>query len=128
MNYIQNPNGKSLGRHILLELYNCDADFLNQTETIEKILVQTAELGNATIVETSFHQFSPFGVSGVVVIAESHITIHTWPEHQYAAIDLFTCDNEMDTKIMVNYLVQEFKAGSFEEKLFLRGIPEKVLV
>lgn len=127
MNFIRTPNGKSLGRHVLLELYHCDTDFLDKTAAVEEILISAANLGKATIVETSFHHFSPFGVSGIVVIKESHISIHTWPEHGYAAIDLFTCDNEMDMKIMVTSLVDAFNAGSFEETLVLRGLPEKVL-
>ena len=83
-----NINNRTLGRHLLLELYNCDTSLLNDTKRIEAALVEAARLVGATIIDTSFHHFSPYGVSGVVIIAESHITVHTWPEYNYAAVDV----------------------------------------
>ncbi|MEJ2542908.1 MAG: adenosylmethionine decarboxylase [Calditrichaceae bacterium] len=115
-------NFKALGRHLLLELYECDSNLLNNTNAIETILTESARIAEATIVETSFHHFSPYGVSGVVVIAESHITIHTWPEHDYAAIDIFTCDDEMVIDHIVDHLKVELKAKRFDQKMIRRGI------
>lgn len=81
----------ALGTHILLELNNCPAQLLLEQDALESALVQSADAAGATVVKPVFHQFSPHGLSGVVVIAESHIAVHTWPEHNYAAVDIFTC-------------------------------------
>lgn len=115
-------NIKSLGRHLLIELYDCNTRLLNQINEIEEILTDAAKMVGATIVETSFHHFSPYGVSGVVVIAESHITIHTWPEYNYAAIDVFTCDDSMAIDKITEFLSTKFKAKKYEQKLIKRGI------
>ena len=87
---------KELGRHVLVELYDCDPQLLNDQDTISREMLRAAEICGATIVGDIFHRFSPHGVSGAVVIAESHLTIHTWPEYRYAAMDFFTCGTEVD--------------------------------
>ena len=87
---------ESLGRHILVEFYGCDVNLLNRATAIKGLMEDAARAARATVVDSFIHQFSPFGVSGVVVIAESHLTIHTWPEYGYAAVDLFTCGEEVD--------------------------------
>jgi S-adenosylmethionine decarboxylase proenzyme len=112
---------KGLGRHLLLELYNCDRKLLNQVEPVENILKKTAIAANATIIESAFHHFSPYGVSGVVVISESHLTIHTWPEYGYAAVDVFSCDTEMNMVKIEKMLVSAFKAEFHERSLLNRG-------
>lgn len=81
---------------MMVEFYNCDRDMLDDLQGIEKAMLDAAIVSGATIVEKVFHRFSPHGVSGVVVIAESHLAIHTWPEYGYAAVDLFTCGDEVD--------------------------------
>lgn len=73
-------------------------------------MLATAKVAKATIVGSHFHQFSPFGVSGVVVIAESHLAIHTWPEYGYAAIDIFTCGETLGTDVAAQYLVEKFQS------------------
>lgn len=88
-----NYETKALGTHLLLELFSCREHVLNDVQFIEETLLEAARRGNATIIQSFFHHFSPYGVSGVVVISESHIAIHTWPEHGFAAIDVFTCGN-----------------------------------
>ena len=112
---------KALGRHMLLELYDCPLEILNNIQQIEDILVNVVDRVNATLISKSFHQFSPYGVSGVVVIAESHITIHTWPEHKYAAIDVFTCDDSVDYNLVESILVDQFKALKHSSKTIPRG-------
>jgi S-adenosylmethionine decarboxylase proenzyme len=77
---------------------------------VEEIMVAAAKIAKATIVGSHFHQFSPFGISGVVVIAESHVAIHTWPEHGYAAVDIFTCGETLSPEIAAQYLVQKFQS------------------
>ena len=116
----------ALGRHVLLELYDCNQTLLNETSFIEEVMLEATRLSKATIVSSSFHHFNPHGVSGVIVIAESHVTIHTWPEHGYAAIDIFTCGETVDPWIIQSHLeeklesknnsVVEMKRGLFKEK------------
>lgn len=85
-----------LGRHLIVEVFDADPSLLNDARALEQLLLQAAHAAHATVIESVFHRFSPHGVSGVVVIAESHLTIHTWPEYGYAAIDIFTCGPKMD--------------------------------
>ena len=100
----------ALGRHLLLELNGCNTKLLNDIKRVEEILVNGAKLAKATIVGTHFHQFSPFGISGVVVIAESHVAVHTWPEHGYAAVDIFTCGETLSPEVAAQYLVEKFQS------------------
>ena len=80
-----------LGSHLLLELKDCNPELLNDLSYIRKAMIETAEDVGATIIGESFHHFSPQGVTGILAIAESHISIHTWPEYGYAAADIFSC-------------------------------------
>jgi S-adenosylmethionine decarboxylase proenzyme len=82
---------KTTGRHLLVEYHGCDTAILNDKTRIEAIMRRAAEAARATVVGTVFHTFSPQGVSGVVVVEESHLSIHTWPEYGYAAVDFYTC-------------------------------------
>jgi S-adenosylmethionine decarboxylase proenzyme len=101
---------ESLGRHILVEYYGCDVNLLNRASAVKDVMEDAARAARATVVESFIHQFSPFGVSGVVVIAESHLTIHTWPEYGYAAVDLFTCGDEVDPWKCYYFLHEKLKA------------------
>lgn len=107
----------ALGRHLLLELKDCNREIINDVESVRSLLCDTAEHIGATIVNQAFHKFSPQGVSGVVVIAESHICVHTWPEHGYAAVDIFTCGTSIEPKNAIPLLVErlEAKESSFIE-------------
>ena len=87
---------KALGRHILVDLYECAPDLLNNVDHIARSMKTAAQAAGATIVDSTFHRFSPHGVSGVLAIKESHLAIHTWPEHGFAAVDLFTCGEGID--------------------------------
>ena len=80
-----------LGTHVLLELRDCDPQLLDDLSYIRQELLRAASAVDAHVVGESFHQFTPQGVTGILSIAESHISIHTWPEHRYAAADVFTC-------------------------------------
>lgn len=98
-----------IGMHVVLDLYECDPQILDDIEKIEEILTKAAEVANATIIDKRFHKFSPQGVSGVVVVSESHVAIHTWPEHGYAAVDVYTCgDHTMPLKAS-EYIIKELK-------------------
>lgn len=118
---------KSLGHHILVELYGCDPHILNSIEAIESEMKNAAIKSGATIVDTSFHMFSPYGVSGVVVIAESHLAVHTWPEYGYAAVDLFTCGDDVNPWTAYRYLEKIFKAQYASTVEIKRGQMDSVL-
>lgn len=111
----------SLGRHILAELFDCDTDILNDRKQIEKIFVEAALKSGAEIREVAFHKFSPHGVSGVVVISESHLAIHTWPEFNYAAVDVFTCGDKVDPWIACDYIKEKLSAGHIFANEVKRG-------
>lgn len=115
---------KYLGKHYILELYDCPADLLSDPQFIEKKMNTAAIKMEASIVNSNFHHFNPYGVSGVIIIKESHLTIHTWPEYGYAAIDIFTCGKiYMDKGI--DYLKTHLKAKGSEVKKLGRGAVEK---
>lgn len=113
---------EALGRQILVELYDCDGGRLNDLEFIESTLLNATRASNATIVSHDFHKFSPYGVSGVVVIAESHVTIHTWPEYNYAAVDIFTCGETIDPWVIQESLKVEFASGNVSSMEMKRGL------
>jgi S-adenosylmethionine decarboxylase proenzyme len=98
-----------IGQQIVLDLYECETERFDDIEWVQKTLVEAAERARATIVQTIFHKFAPWGISGVVVIAESHISIHTWPERRYAAVDVFTCGPVLDLERAVAHLVHTFR-------------------
>lgn len=112
---------KALGRHILVEYYECTEQILNDVPLIEEAMIAAAKEAGATIINSTFHHFSPFGVSGVVVIEESHLAIHTWPEYGYAAVDIFTCGETVDPWIAYRYLEKAFEAGNGSAMEMQRG-------
>ncbi len=111
----------ALGRHLLVEFFDCDSQLLNAIGQVEEAMNAAARRAGATIVQSVFHRFEPHGVSGVVVIAESHLAIHTWPEYGYAAVDLFTCGVSVDPWVAFEVLKEAFRAGSWETREMARG-------
>ena len=112
----------ALGRHLLLELFDCDLDAINNVEAVKGTLIEAAKRAQATIVDVVFHEFNPFGVSGVVVIAESHLSIHPWPEYRYAAVDIFSCGDILQPEIAAHYLVEQFGAERTSVVEMQRGL------
>lgn len=110
----------ALGNHILVEFMNCEPHIMNDVAAIERDMVAAAQKAGATVINSTFHHFSPYGVSGVVVIQESHLAIHTWPEYGYAAVDLFTC-GDMDAWISFDFLKEAFKSQSYSAIEMKRG-------
>ena len=98
----------ALGRQVTIEYYACSATAFLDEIRVENALLKAAENSGATIVSSSFHKFDPQGVSGVVVIAESHFTIHAWPEHDYAAVDIFTCGDNIDLETAIDSMKDSF--------------------
>ena len=112
---------EAIGQQIILELEGCPRNLLTNKDFVSQTLNKAAAEMGATVVITQFHQFSPYGISGVVVIQESHLTIHTWPEHGYAAIDIFTC-GDIEMQKGVNFLTQAFAAKNAASKTIPRGL------
>lgn len=112
----------ALGTHLLVELKDCNPDILKSIEKVRNAMVSAAKEARATIVDVSFHEFNPFGASGVIVIAESHLTIHTWPEYGYAAVDIFTCGDVIKPEVAASYLVKYFECKSPSIVEMKRGI------
>jgi len=111
----------ALGRHILAEVYGCEPATLNSVDLVQKVMVQAAIEAGAEVREVAFHKFSPQGVSGVVVISESHLAIHTWPEYGYAAVDVFTCGDNVNPWDAFDYIVEAFKAKNVSVSEVKRG-------
>jgi len=112
----------ALGRHIIAEFYGCPEERLNHLSQVKEDMVDAAKEAGAEIRETAFHKFAPQGISGVVVISESHLTIHTWPELGYAAVDVFTCGEKVDPWLSCYYLKQAFSANNMTARELKRGI------
>jgi S-adenosylmethionine decarboxylase len=117
--------GKFLGRHVLVEYYNCNPEILNDCELIEEIFLDAAQTLGVTVIKSHFHKFNPHGVSGVVVIAESHFSIHTWPELRYAAVDMFTCGDFQPITI-VGFIERKTEAETCDVTQIERGDFEKI--
>jgi len=112
----------ALGTHLLVELKDCDKEVLKDLDLVRDALVSAAYKAKATVVEVAFHEFNPFGISGMVIIAESHLSIHTWPEYGYAAVDIFTCGDLIKPEDAASYLVERFKCRNPSMVEMKRGI------
>jgi S-adenosylmethionine decarboxylase len=113
---------KALGKHLLLELNDCDPKLLNDISFIREIMLAAANESGATVLGESFHQFSPQGVSGVILIAESHLSVHTWPEHGYAGADIFTCGTRVKPEKAAAVIIERLKPRTHSIILMDRGI------
>lgn len=113
---------QALGRQILVEFYDCDHDLLKDEKYICAAMIESCKIGMATVVANTFHSFSPYGVSGVVVIAESHVAIHTWPEYNYAAVDIFTCGETIEPWKLFNHLKAALQSKHASQMEMKRGL------
>ena len=100
----------ALGRHMTVEFYDCDSKVIVDSEHVKHAFLKAARDCGAHVLDYSFHVFEPQGVSGVVIIAESHFAVHAWPEHDYAAVDLFTCSEDLDLKVAIESLKKSLGA------------------
>ncbi len=114
---------KILGRHLIAEYADCTGGRLDDLEYIERSLLEAVRRSGATIVDSVFHRYAPQGVSGVVVIAESHMSIHTWPEYNYAAVDFFTCGQAVDPYLADDFLKEALGSDNATVTEVARGIP-----
>ena len=112
----------ALGKHILAEYYECDISILNDLELLEHYMREAVIKSGATIIGSTFHRFSPHGVSGVIVIAESHMAMHTWPEYAYAAVDFFTCGERVDPWKAFEFMNEKLKPVKSSTQELKRGL------
>ncbi len=110
------------GKHYLIDLHDCDPEIIKSVDPTREIVLRAAKECGATILDVNFHQFQPIGVSGVVLIAESHISVHTWPENGFAAADIFTC-GEMKPQVAIDIMREGFRAKetTMKVKVVVRG-------
>ena len=112
----------ALGTHLLLDLKKCNPELLDNVQYIRQAMLGAAEEAGATIVGENFHKFDPLGVTGIVAIAESHLCIHTWPEHGYAAADIFTCGDDFMPRRAADLLIQRLQCVEPAVKELQRGV------
>ena len=112
---------KYLANHQIVEFNDCEESKIDNSDFVREIFLEAAKLGSATVVSECFHEFSPYGITGVLVIAESHISIHTWPEHKYVAVDIFSCGNKVDFNKIINYLKDKLKCKNSSSVSINRG-------
>jgi len=111
----------AIARHLIAEYYGCDPEQLDRPERLRPILEQAVVEGKATVIKTSLHQFSPQGVSGVVILAESHLAVHTWPEYGFAAVEILVCGEAPDPEASHRYLLQQLKPSHHTVRMLQRG-------
>lgn len=112
---------RSLGHQIVADFHHCDSSTLSDVDAITDAMLEAARRAGCTIVTQTFHHFSPYGVSGAVIVAESHLAIHTWPEYGYAAVDVFTCGDTIQPEDALNYLRDALGAGQVSTMEMKRG-------
>ena len=117
-----NERARALGTHLLLEMNECDVALLDDVAQVKQTLLAAAEEAGATVVGEVFHKFSPQGVTGIVCIAESHISIHTWPEHAYAAVDIFTCGENLKPMEAAHFIADSLRAQHANVMEVKRGV------
>lgn len=110
-----------LGIHYILDFYDCERKCLISVSRINTIMKAASKIGKFSVVKSNFHQFKPYGVSGVMVLKESHFTIHTWPEYKYAAIDIFLCDTTISIDKVLEYLSIIFETTNYKITKLERG-------
>ena len=112
----------ALGKHLIVEFHDCNPAVLDDPQLCQDHIMEAVRRSGATVIQPFFHQFSPHGVSGIVVIAESHFSIHTWPEYGYCAVDVFTCGDLIQAEPAVEYMRQNFEANHYSVMEIKRGL------
>ncbi|ENH97062.1 S-adenosylmethionine decarboxylase proenzyme [Gracilibacillus halophilus YIM-C55.5] len=112
----------TFGRQMIAELWYCNRQLLDDLDSIKTMMVQAAVTAGADVREVVFHPFAPQGVSGVVVISESHLTIHTFPEHGYASIDVYTCGDKVNPLVAIETIQTQLESNACETLEIPRGM------
>ena len=123
-------NGQKLShqsKHLLLELYRCDEEKLNDEPFLRCSLNKAAKIAKATVLNLISNKFEPQGVTAIALLAESHISIHTWPESNYSAVDIFTCGRNMLPELASQYLIEALRAEEHSMRIIERNPPAVLL-
>ncbi|MCG7410184.1 adenosylmethionine decarboxylase [Paenibacillus sp. ACRRX] len=118
----------TFGRHVAVDTWGVDFDLLNNAEYLQAQLVDAAEACGATVLSVQAKQFEPQGATVLVLLSESHLSIHTYPERGFAAIDCYTCGETVDPQLAIDYLVSVLKPEKTYAKKLVRGIGEMEVV
>jgi len=113
---------KTLGIHIVADLYGCDAELLKSADSMARIFEEAVKFAKLNKLSSHFHQFNPYGATGVIVISESHLSFHTWPEHGYAAIDVYTCGSHESAFKAFDFIVKQLNPERVEKHVHFRGV------
>ena len=116
----------TVGKHCILELYDCDSQKLDDEAFLRDTITSAAKQAGATLLQLISHRFEPQGVTGLALLAESHISIHTWPESGYAAVDVFTCGDHTMPERACAVLARELGAGRQKLTSFRRETPSAI--
>ncbi len=111
---------KEFGKHYVVEFIGCDPSKLKRVQDIKPILLKAAKVSQATVIKYFFHQYKPYGVTGIILIAESHFSIHTWPEDAYVAFDILTCGKMFPLKA-IEYIQESLASQKVKIKVLSRG-------
>ena len=111
------------GKHLLLELYECNNQKLNDELFLRYLINNSAKLAKAKVLNLISNKFEPYGVTAIALLAESHLSIHTWPESNYAAVDIFTCGENMNPELASQYLIEHLEASKHLLKIINRILP-----
>ena len=125
--FINDQKLRHQSKHLLLELYRCDYEKLNDESFLRCALNRAAKLAKATVLNLISNKFDPQGVTAIALLAESHISIHTWPESNYSAVDIFTCGQNMKPELASQYFIQTLKAEEHFLRIIKRNPPSAVL-
>ncbi len=116
----------SVGTHIIGEFFGCKSKKLEYKKDVESILLGSVKEAKFASLHHYFYQFDPVGATGVVVLSQSHISIHTWPEYNYLAVDVFSCGTAKQAEKAFDYIVKSFSPKSFKKRVVVRGVAEAV--
>lgn len=111
----------SIGIQLIVDLFECNEQFLDDADYLKEVLYELVEILPAKVCESVFYKFTPIGVSGAIIISASHLTVHTWPEKLYAGIDIFTCNGNLDDKMIIEFLKKKFECDRYSMKKIERG-------
>lgn len=112
----------TISRHIIADIRSDDPFLFDEAELILETLTLAAKVANATILKTAYHQFSPHGITAFLLLAESHISIHTWPELNKAALDIYTCGDHTDPDAALNFILEKLKAECLSRQTIQRQV------
>ncbi len=123
---VSNKKSDFHGTHILLELYDCNNQKLNDELYLRCLINNSAKLAKAKVLNLISNKFEPYGVTAIAMLAESHLSIHTWPESNYAAVDIFTCGSNMNPELASQFLIENLEASKHLQQKIRRNHPIEI--